>query len=183
MKCEIILRCEAAQKSLFLWTFFSPIASEWRPFWAVFKYTKKNLKRMDKAFFFINNSNTRPMRVFSAFQFSNINTLLTTLHWCCLPCCLRYMIWHIVITKDPAYVCRTNDTHLFPSFSDSLYFELLWPIFRKARTLCFMHWGKEKTINLRADVQYSHSWWDILPANTMMITDLDTVNVCFLTWQ
>lgn len=67
------------------------------------------------------------------------------------------IFWHKVITKDSAYVCRTNDTHLCPLVLPySLCSELLWPIFRKARSQCFARWSKEKMMNIRAEVLFCH---------------------------
>lgn len=44
-------------------------------------------------------------------------------------------MWNTVITKDPAYVCRTNDAHFF-FFLTVVFFlcsKLLWPIFGEKR--------------------------------------------------
>ena len=74
-------------------------------------------------------------------------------------------MWHIVITKLPAYICRTNDAHLFASFSYSLCSELLWPIFRKTRSLHFFFfacWSREKMMYLTVDVGCSQCWRNIL---------------------
>lgn len=119
----------------------------------LFQIYQKILKRIAKKIgpFFIKDPNTLPTRIFSALWFSNMNTLLTTQHRCFLPYCLSCMIRHILITKDRPYVCRTNDAHLFPSFSHSLCSEL-WPIFGKASSLYFPPWSKEKMIHLRVGV-------------------------------
>lgn len=121
----------------------------------------------------INDPHAWPTRECSAFPLSNINSLLTTQQWCCALDWLRCKIWHKVITKDPAYVCSTNDTLPPPSLPCflSLYSELLWPIFTKARYLCLMHCSKEKRYcKVIPD--------DILP--TTMAPNLATVNVCCL---
>lgn len=103
--------------------------------------------------FLINNWNARPIMIASVFQFSNINTSLTTQHGCCLPYWQR---WHIVVTRDSAYVCRTNGTHHFSSFS------LLWTRSLHEINLWFVVLSLMKNITMTSSVVnvffWSHEW-------------------------
>lgn len=141
-----------------------------------YKADKKDKTRL------INNPNTRPVMVFSVSQFSNINALLTTQTGCYLLYCPRCTTWHIVITKDLAYVCRTNDTPVVPLLSYSVSSYLLYTVLGRAGYLCLMCKTEEKIHFFNSWRLHSWAWWDIIPA-TSSVTQMG-MRLCFyLAWN
>lgn len=130
----------------------------------------------------INNSNTRPVMVLSVSQFSSINTLLTTQTGRYVLYCPRCTTWHIVITKDLVYVCRTNDTPVVPLLSYSVSSYLLYTVLGRAGYLVLMCKTEEKITIFNSWRLHSWAWWDIIPANSS-VTQMG-MRLCFyLAWN